>query len=378
MMTNDHEIILNVLLSLPSYKKSCKFLYSGSIKSNIGHTESTAACAGIAKVCLMMEHEQFVPTVGIKEQAVRLALEDKRLHVCTENSPWPSYANGFPRIAAVNSFGFGGSNGHILIREKEKSAKEDEPSLQDENLPRMLILSTKSSKTLAKMAESFSTWLTSIEDNAKNQANLCYTLSERRTRHSHRLVVHVASLQDASNALKEFAEDPDLKSIDICSGKASNFSSKIAFVFGGQGSQWLGMAGDLLSNNDVLATVKKVDQAVKEAGVQASVLAYLSNEFEWSKVLTDDLVATQLAIFALEYSVAQFMINKAGVQPIAVTGHSLGDITAACVANVISLFQAVKIISIRAKVQDKCQRNGAMAAVGKCHFCLVCSKLSPL
>ena len=319
----------------------------------------------------MMEHEQFVPTVGIKEQAVRLALEDKRLHVCTENSPWPSYANGFPRIAAVNSFGFGGSNGHILIREKEKSAKEDEPSLQDENLPRMLILSTKSSKTLAKMAESFSTWLTSIEDNAKNQANLCYTLSERRTRHSHRLVVHVASLQDASNALKEFAEDPDLKSIDICSGKASNFSSKIAFVFGGQGSQWLGMAGDLLSNNDVLATAKKVDQAIKKAGIQKSVLAYLSNEFERSKVPCEDLVATQLAIFALEYSVAQFLINKAGVQPIAVTGHSLGDITAACVANVISLFQALKIISIRAKVQDKCQRNGAMAAVGKYHLCFV-------
>ena len=321
----------------------------------------------------MMEHEQFVPTVGIKEQAVRLALEDKGLLVCTNNSPWPAYLNGTPRIAAVNSFGFGGSNGHVLIREKESSPSKAERMLQ-ENVPRILVLSTKSSKTLSKMAETFSTWLTSIEDNARNQVNLCYTMSERRTKHTHRLAVHLASLQEASNVLKEFAEDPDLKTIDICSGKASNFSSKIAFVFGGQGSQWLGMAGDLLSNNDVLATIERVDHAIKKAGIQPSVLAYLSEETEGNKTLSEDLVATQLAIFALEYSVAQFFINKAGVQPIAVTGHSLGDITAACVANVISLFQAVKIISIRAKVQDKCQRNGAMAAVGKYHLCLALYK----
>ena len=348
------------------------FLHPGSIKSNFGHTESTAGCAGLAKVCLMMDHEQFAPTVGIKEQAVRLALEDKKLLVCTDCSPWPSYAKGCPRIAAVNSFGFGGSNGHILIREKESSAKEDKPNLQDENLPRMLILSTRSSKTLVKMAESFSKWLASLEDNARNQMNLCYTMSERRTRHSHRLVVHIDSLQEASNVLKSFAENPDLKTIDICSGKTSNFSSKIGFVFGGQGSQWLGMAGDLLSNNDVLATVRRVDHAIKKAGIQTSALAYLSNEFEWSKVLSEDLVASQLAIFALEYSVAQFMIKKAGIQPVATTGHSLGDITAACVANFISLSQAVKIIGIRAKVQENCQKNGAMAAVGKYQLILVC------
>ena len=348
------------------------FLHPGSIKSNFGHTESTAGCAGLAKVCLMMDHEQFAPTVGIKEQAVRLALEDKRLLVCTECSPWPSNANGFPRIAAVNSFGFGGSNGHILIREKESSAKENKPNVQDENLPRMLILSTKSSKTLVKMAKTFSTWLNALEDNTGNQVNLCYTMSERRTRHSHRLVVHIDSLQEASNVLKSFAENPDLKSVDICSGKASNFSLKIGFVFGGQGSQWLGMAGDLLSSTKILTYIRRVDQAIIEAGMQISILAYLRKETESRNEVNEDLVVIQLAIFALEYSVAQFMIKKAGIQPVATTGHSLGDITAACVANVISLFQAVKIIGIRAKVQDNCQKNGAMAAVGKYQLILVC------
>ena len=343
----------------------------GTIKSNFGHTESTAGSAGIAKVCLMMEHQKFVPTVGLQEQAIRLALEDKRLLVCTEGFPWPSYANGLPRIAAVNSFGFGGSNGHILIREKEKNAQEDNGTiLEKENQLRMLILSTKSPTTLVKMAENFSEWLNSIEDNAKNQVNLCYTMSERRTKHTHRLVVHAASLKETSNVLKRFAEDPDLKSVDIASGKINKFSSKVGFVFGGQGSQWLGMAGDLLSNSEISATIGQIDQVIHDADIKASVLAYLGNEFEWNKAIGKDLVTTQLSIFALQYSVAQFMIKKAGIQPVAVTGHSLGDITAACVANVISLFQAVKIISIRAKVQDKCQRNGAMAAVGNYPFLL--------
>lgn len=327
----------------------------------------------------MMEHKQFVPTAGLKEQAVRLHLEDKGLLVCTECSPWPLNANGFPRFAAVNSFGFGGSNGHILIREKESNPQEEAGRLQRGNSPKekktekdngrmdsptMLILSTKSAITLIKMAESFSKWLESVEDNANNQINVCYTLSERRTKHNHRLVVNVTNLHETANLLKEFVNNPDLKSIDICSGKASNFSSKIGFVFGGQGSQWLGMAGDILSNSDISSTIRHVDNIIKDSGIQTSVLAYLSNEFAWNSNLSEDLVTCQLSIFALQYSVAQFMIKKAGIQPVAVTGHSLGDITAACIANIISLAQAVKIISIRAKVQEKCQRNGAMAAVG--------------
>ena len=327
----------------------------------------------------MMEHQRFVPTVGLKEQAIRLQLEDKSLFVCTECSPWPLNASGFPRIAAVNSFGFGGSNGHILIRERESNPQDEGGRLQRGNLlkerktekgngrknsPKMLVLSTKSAITLVNMADGFSKWLESVEDNANNQINLCYTMSERRTKHNHRLVVNANSLHETANLLKEFVKNPDLKSIDICSGKTSKFSSKVGFVFGGQGSQWLGMAGDLLSNSDISSTLRHVDKLIKEEGIKTSVLAYLGKEFEWSNNLSDDLVACQLSIFALQYSVAQFMINKAGIQPIAVTGHSLGDITAACIANVISLSQAVRIISIRAKVQDKCQRNGAMAAVG--------------
>ena len=340
----------------------------GSIKSNLSHTESTAGSAGLAKVCLMLEHQRFVPTVGIKEQAVRLDLEDKRLRVCTESSPWPSREDGIPRIAAVNSFGFGGSNGHILIRETEANPREEDGWLERDSSPKMLTLSTKSATTLIKMAEIFSTWLKSVDDNAENKINICYTMSERRTKYNHRLVVNVNSLREASNLLKDFADNPDLSSGNICSGKASKFSSKVGFVFGGQGSQWLGMAGNLLSNDDISSTLKHVDQAVKEAGIQASVLAYLSDEFVWSDSLSEDLVACQLSIFALQYSVARFMIDKAGIQPVAVTGHSLGDITAACVADIISLSQAVKLIGIRAKVQDKCQKSGAMAAVGEFFF----------
>ena len=340
--------------------------FTGSVKSNISHTESTAGLAGLAKVCLMIEHQEYVPTVGVKNQAVRLALEDKRLLVCSKNSPWPEKYCGFPRIAGVNSFGFGGSNAHVIIREKVRSPRPENRRIQEENACKMLVFSTKSTQTLARMAERVSTWLKSMDDNTENQTNVCYTMSQRRTRHNYRLVVDASSLQQASSVLNKFVANPDLKSVDICSSKTSQYASKVAFVFGGQGSQWLGMAGDILQNNEIAATLHQIDHIRKEAGIEPSILAFLGNEADQS--LSDNLVACQLAIFALQYAVAQFLIKKAGIQPLAVTGHSLGDITAACVANIITLSQAIKIISIRAKVQDQCQQNGAMAAVGKSRF----------
>ena len=315
-------------------------MISGSIKSNFSHTESTSGSAGVAKVCLMMENQRFVPTVGLQEQAVRLALEDKRLHVCTECSPWPTNANGFPRIAAVNSFGFGGSNGHVLIREKEESIQDESTKLEGDNTPRLLVLSTKSTKTLVMMAEVFSTWLNSVEDNARNRVNICYTMSERRTKHNHRLVVNVTSFTETSMVLKKFADNPDLKSTDICSGKTNKFSSKVAFVFGGQGSQWLGMAGDILSNSEISSTLKHVDHVIKEAGIQKSALAYLKNE-PGNKPLSEDLVTIQLSIFALQYSVAQFMINKADIQPVAVTGMCVCVWVCVCVCVCVCVFVCV-------------------------------------
>lgn len=337
------------------------------MKSNISHTESTAGLAGIAKVCLMMEHNLLVPTVGIQNEAARLALEDKHLLVNTEVCPWPQGANRNLKIAAVNSFGFGGSNGHVIIQKEEKveQGEQGEYHASKRSDVRMLVLSTKSQQTLNQMADDFSVWLHSLEDSIKNQVDLCYTMSERRTKHSHRLVVNASNLRETSSILKKFVQNPDLRSVDICGGKASKVSSRIGLVFGGQGSQWVGMAGDLLSHGDILSTVHHVDRVIEDAGIRTSILAYLGDELEWNRETNESLVTIQLSIFALQYAVAQFLIRNAGIRPLAVTGHSLGDITAACIANIITLQQAVKIISIRAKVQDRCQQNGAMAAVGK-------------
>ncbi len=186
-----------------------------------------------------------------------------------------------------------------------------------------------------------------------------------------RLVVDASSLKNASNALKEFNQAPEEKLGSLCFGKAYKFSSQLGFVFGGQGTQWLGMAGDLLRNQDILKTINTVDKMAKGVGHEDSILEYLNPEA--NKGNSEPSLATiQLSIFALQYAVAKFLINKAGIVPLFVCGHSLGDITAACIANVISLKDAVKIVRTRAYLQDSLQANGAMLAIGKSNFNSFC------
>ncbi len=338
-------------------------MISGSIKSNINHTESTAGLAGLAKVCLMMTHKELVPTVSVETLAARLGIEQNHLHVQTECNDWPENKRGMPRLAAVNSFGFGGSNAHVIVKELLPTNRKQEDEKENRSANTMMVLSASSGEALGAMAKNFSTWLGSIEDTRQNRVDICYTLSERKTAHNMRLVVDASSLKTASQNLAEFSKDTKKEISGLCTGKASKFSSQLAFVFGGQGSQWLGMAGDILKNASILKTVTLIDKIAKGIGHEQSLLTYLSIEEEID--FQPSLATVQLSIFSLQYAVAKYLIDEAGIVPMYVCGHSLGDITAACVSRIISLKNAVKIIKSRAYLQDCSRSTGAMIAIGK-------------
>ncbi len=311
-----------------------------------------------------MEHGELVPTISVETPAARLGIEQNRLHVQTECSEWPKNKQGMPRLAAINSFGFGGSNAHVIVKEVPSTNRKQEDDNTPESANMMMVLSASSGDALGAMAKGFSTWLESTEDTKQNRVDICYTLSERKTAHNMRLVVDASSLKTASKTLAEFAKDPKKDISGLCTGKASKFSSQLAFVFGGQGSQWLGMAGDILKNESILQTLKAIDKLAKSIGHNQSLVAYLSTE-EGTKLSIQPSIATlQLSIFSLQYAVAKYLIDTAGIVPMFVCGHSLGDITAACVANIISLKSAVKIIKSRAYLQNCSRSNGAMIAIG--------------
>ena len=337
------------------------------MKSNVNHTESTAGLAGLAKVCLMMESNKILPTVGIESQAVRLDIVERGLRIPTKIEDW-LVEDSVPKLAAVNSFGYGGSNAHLIVREpmtpRTPKASEVKQNLEAEKQPlRLVTLSARSLSGLSDAAKVFSNWMVSLEDNRQNLANVCYTLNERRTDHNVRLAVASESLQGFSELLNMFADDSNKKNAGISYGRTQVSNLSVAFVFGGQGSQWPGMAADLVREPRILKTLKRINKYAKKNGHKRCLLAYLTKDEDGDQA--DCLVTVQLSIFALQYAVASFLMSSASIEPLAVGGHSLGDITAACVAGILKPKKAVKIIMARASLQEKCDLDGAMAAIGE-------------
>ena len=313
----------------------------------------------------MMKHGELVPTVGIEKKATRLGLESSGLHVQTENGRWPVLASNQPRVATVSSFGFGGSNAHVILRQQQSTCPIENHDAPSHSHPQVLVLSARSKQALQSMAEKFSIWLGGMENTAESRNDVCYTMSERRTGHGVRLAVDLSSLQEASRVLEDFSKNPDKSRVEICSDRTNKFCLNTAFVFGGQGSQWLSMAGDLFKRKEILNTIKHVDKKARKYGSKSSLLAYLEKKEESVADVEDDMVTVQLSIFALQYATAQFLIEKACIVPTFVVGHSLGDITAACVAKIITLKSAIKVIMTRGSLQKMCHSEGAMTAIGK-------------
>ncbi len=312
----------------------------------------------------MLKNKQIVATVGIENESARLGINEKGLYVPVKSRKWPSQPGG--RIAAVNSFGYGGSNAHLLVREPRSAMMVPKPRTLEKCAMRIFVLSARSHSGLVDNAEAFSKWLDSLPDDLESQTDVSFTLSECRTDHGFRLVVSAPDLTAASRMLQSYAADDAKKCVGICSGKITMLSCRIGFVFGGQGSQWRGMAGDILSHAAMVESVALIDKISKKLGHKESILSYLQEDDDVARTEDEEdcLVTVQLSIFALQYAVAQFIMRNACIAPMCVGGHSLGDITAACIAGIITPKEAVKIILARASLQDKCQAKGSMAAVG--------------
>ena len=178
----------------------------GSVKSNLNHTESTTGLAGLIKVVLMIKKESLVPTVNVHVLNPKLKLEEKGLVVQQISEPWNT-ENGKLRIGAVNSFGYGGSYVHAILR--KVSSREILEEERKQRLNYVLIISARSQEVLIRMAGLYSKWL---DDNVQDMGatlveNLCYSLNERRSQFSHRLALSFGSISKASKSLADYIDD---------------------------------------------------------------------------------------------------------------------------------------------------------------------------
>jgi len=334
----------------------------GSVKSNLNHTESTSGLAGLIKVALMIKNKRLVPTVNVNVLNPKLKLEDKGLIVQQTSEPWYT-DSGKPRIGAVNSFGYGGSNVHVILQEvtsKEISEQEEPVS----RLNNILTISARSKEALQKMARHYSEWLkdhvNQMDEYFVN--NLCYSLNERRSQLPHRLALAFESTDDASKTLAEYANDFVGWDKLASYGEVNSADPKIVFMFGGQGSQWYAMGRQLIETEETFKeAILSVSNIVKDMGMKWSLVDELMASEDKSRI-SENCIA-QPATFAVQYATAQLLMSWR-IYPSAVIGHSLGEFAAACISGIITVKEAVQLVLIRSALQDECPNNGGMAALG--------------
>jgi myxalamid-type polyketide synthase MxaC len=308
-------------------------LLVGSVKTNMGHLEAAAGVAGLLKAVLAVQHGEIPPHLHFHEPNPHISWEELPVRVPIERTPWPaSYST---RVAGVSSFGFSGTNAHVVL---EAPPVDGQPPASSDG-PHLLAISARTAEALKAMALAYRRVL---DADALDVRDVCYTTSLRRNHFEERLAVVGASAEELRSGLDAWMAGDGAKSHRPTAG-----SPRLAFVFPGQGSQWEGMCRQLLSDEPVFR------QAIELCHQE------LASEVGWSliEVLTEpersglpaDIDVVQPVLFSVQVGLAALW-RSWGIVPDAVVGHSMGEVAAAHTAGVLSLRDAVRVVARRSRL----------------------------
>ncbi|WP_425586760.1 SDR family NAD(P)-dependent oxidoreductase, partial [Streptomyces rameus] len=322
-------------------------LWLGSIKSNIGHTQAAAGVAGIIKLVLAMRNGLLPQTLHVDEPSPHVDWSAGNLQLLTEATAWPDTEE--PRRAGVSAFGVSGTNAHVILEEAPVSVVEEErvAFVQPPVVP--WVVSAKSEAALRGQAERLAASVGGL-----SPVDVGFSLVASRSVFEHRAVV----LGDLAGGLEALAEGREVAG--VVRGSAGGADGRAVFVFPGQGSQWLGMAAELLDSSPVFA------QRVGECA------AALAPFVDWSltEILRgaggagwlEQVDVVQPVLWAVMVSLAEVW-RSYGVEPAAVIGHSQGEIAAAVVAGGLSLQDGARVVALRSKAIRALTGRGGMVSV---------------
>jgi amino acid adenylation domain-containing protein/thioester reductase-like protein len=322
----------------------------GSVKTNIGHLEAAAGIAGLIKSVLVLKNEAIPPHLHLKEINPYLELEDSQLEIGTYLRPWKRRDG--PRFAGVSSFGFGGTNAHVILSD----APPIIPGIpEDLERPRhILTLSAKSESSLQALMR-----LTSnhVSDNNISLADLCFSANTGRSHFEHRLAIQANTTEELKTGLGSLS--PDAATSVTVGHARPGAQPKIAFLFTGQGSQYPGMGRQLYETQPGFRAAIDRCAEIIDPTLDRPLLDIL---FADKNETIHQTTYTQPALFAFEFSLAQMWLSW-GIEPQAVLGHSVGEYVAACIADVYSLEDGLHLITERGRLMGSLPQNGSMVAV---------------
>ncbi|MEV5162916.1 beta-ketoacyl synthase N-terminal-like domain-containing protein, partial [Streptomyces sp. NPDC053728] len=359
-------------------------LWLGSVKSNIGHTQAAAGAAGIMKIVLALRHQELPRTLHAEEPTPHVDWSVGTLRLLTRPLPWPS--GGEPRRAGVSSFGVSGTNAHVILEEApaegaaadapaEASPPADAPAerIRPDGTPaeRILCDDAAADETVRPLPQV--PWVLSAKSAAalRDQAarlaahtdrhpgarpvDIGLTLATARTAFDHRAVLLTPDHAQGTDLLRQYASGEDPAA--VVSGTVRDGVGPV-FVFPGQGSQWTGMAADLLDASPVFARRMDACAAALAPHLDVPLLTALRDESELERV-----EVVQPALWAVMVSLAAVW-ESYGVRPAAIVGHSQGEIAAAVVAGALTLEDGARVVALRSRALTALAGRGGMASVG--------------
>jgi acyl transferase domain-containing protein/acyl carrier protein len=310
----------------------------GSVKTNLGHMESAAGVAGLIKLVLTLQHGEVPPHLHLQKPNPYIAWDEYPVTIPATLTPFGGKDGR--RFAGISSFGFSGTNVHMVL---ENADKRKIVPLEAERPTQIFTLSAKSELALKESATRFKNYLT--QHPGESLADICYTTNVGRSHFKYRLAIVANELKDLRDTLGLFDAGKQLK--NLFSGQMQgNRPPQVVFMFTGQGAQYANMGRRLYESQPIFRkTLEQCDELLRPH-MGASLLDILYGE---SSALIDDIAYAQPVLFAFQYALVQLW-KSWGIKPATVIGHSAGEYVAACVAGVFSLEDGLKLASARGRL----------------------------
>ncbi len=328
-------------------------LLIGSVKTNIGHLEAAAGIAGLIKTVLALHHDELPGQLHFARPNPHIDLDALRLRVLTSPEPWPRYSG--TATAGVSSFGFSGTNAHVVLREHRARRSGGPPSVPAR--PAVVLLDAPTDDRLRTQAGELARWLDSPAGRGARPADLARTLAGRTGRGARRAAVVARDRAAVTTALHRLAAgEPDAHLVTPDRAPLTADDPGPVWVFSGYGSQWPGMARELLAAEPAFAAaVERLEPVLREhTGI--SLLGATEPDADLSS-----LTAVMPALYGLQLALADLW-RSYGTEPSAVIGHSLGEIAAAVTAGALDAETGARIVASRSRLLTTV-RGGTMAVV---------------